>query len=314
MQTDPPAVSVAPARFVLPELRSAGLASIVAPFALVFLGGIAVTILQSVGLVGPGGGPGDGPSLEAYRRVFSSPGWAESLGFSLSVALSSAAISTLLGAVGGYAVWRLPPRLKRAAGVYKVPLVLPHITIAFVFLVLFSQTGFFSSLLHRIGLIADYTEFPDLIYRRNGIVLTLAYIFKETPFVILLILSALRSFDRRLVTTGKLLGGSEARIFRKIVVPFIAPAMQAIFAILLVYGFGAFDIPYILGRTRPAMMGVHIYDLYFSYGFSARNEASAMLVLMLIVALVLLGILSILFVSTRKPLRRNTAENPEEEG
>lgn len=276
----------------LGEGRFIDLMPLLVPFTIVFLGGIIVTGLQSLELVGPG----EGPSLDAYRRVVSSSGWADSLRFSFLTAFSSAAVSTLLGAVGGYAVWRLPPRLKRVGSVYKVPLVLPHITVAFIFLVLLSQTGFFSALLNRIGLISDYTEFPDIIYRRNGIVLSLAYIFKETPFVMLLILSVLRSFDRKLVTTGRLLGGGETRIFLKIVLPYLVPAMQAVFAILLVYGFGAFDIPYILGKTRPAMMGVHIYDLYFSYGLSARPEASAALILMLFLAVAVLGIL---FLATR---------------
>jgi putative spermidine/putrescine transport system permease protein len=136
--------------------------------------------------------------------------------------------------------------------------------------------------LGKIGLIDEYTQFPDFIYSWNGAAVVFAYVYKEIPFVMLMVLSVLKNFDRNQIITAKMLGGKEVRIFVKVVLPFLLPIIHTLFVILFVYSFGAFDIPFILGKSSPSMMSVKIFRLYFMRDISARPESLAALAFVLI--------------------------------
>lgn len=58
--------------------------------------------------------------------------------------------------------------------VYKIPLILPHIAVAFVVLVVWSQSGILASVAHWLGLIRSMNEFPNLLYSGWGIGMILA--------------------------------------------------------------------------------------------------------------------------------------------
>ncbi len=64
------------------------------------------------------------------------PSFFASFFFSLGVAAASALFSVAAGTFLAYRVWQLPRQLATAALVYKIPLILPHISVAFVILVL----------------------------------------------------------------------------------------------------------------------------------------------------------------------------------
>lgn len=250
------------------------------PFTLFFLIGITVTFLQSLGFLLPG--VDTVLPFGAYRELFTSSWFFPSFAFSLKVAFASSLTAVAAGTLLGYTVWRLPAGTRRAASGYAVPLVLPHIAVAFLVLLLWSQTGIISSFLGKIGLIDEYTQFPDFIYRWNGAAIVFAYVYKEIPFVMLMVLSVLENFDRNQIITAKMLGGKEVRIFVKVVLPFLLPIIHTLFVILFVYSFGAFDIPFILGKSSPSMMSVKIFRLYFMRDISARPESLAALAFVLI--------------------------------
>ena len=55
---------------------------------------------------------------------------------------------------------------------------------------------------------------------------------------------------------------------------------------MFLYSFGAFDIPYILGESRPGMLSIHVYNIYFKHDLARRPEAMAILTLMFAFAVV----------------------------
>jgi putative spermidine/putrescine transport system permease protein len=68
--------------------------------------------------------------------------------------------------------------------------------------------------------------------------------------------------------------------FSRLFLPRLTPALHTAFIILFLYSFGAFDIPYILSESRPGMLSIHVYNLYFKHDLSRRPEAMAILVIM----------------------------------
>ena len=249
------------------------------PFTLLFLGGSLFALLQSLGLFNPL--KPDGGLLAPYQKLLSNPWFYRSLFFSLYVSFSSAALSVLIGTLLATIIWRLPGKTQKFAIVYKIPLILPHIAVAFIVLVLFSRTGLFSALLYRLGVISGQEEFPSILFGGNGLGIIIAYIFKEVPFVVLMVSGILKKFDIRHIHTARMLGASRLTTFFRIILPFLLPVINTTFIILFLYSFGAFDIPFILGESRPEMLSIFVYNLYFQRDLVNRPYAMAVLVFML---------------------------------
>lgn len=259
-------------------LTSRSLLPLLAPFAGIFAAGLCLTALQSLGLFLPTAS--GGPTLEHYGTVLGSAAMRRSLAFTLYVSLVSALGSVSLGTTLGYMVWKLPARLRQAAVVYKVGLILPHVAAAFLVLLCFGQTGLVASLAHTLGLAPTPQDFPQFLYAGDGLGMILAYMFKGTPFAMLMVLAVLFGFDTRLLQTAAMLGSGPLETFRRVTLPRLLPAMHSAFIILFLYAFGAFDIPFLLGESRPGMLSMRVYDIYFQKDLADRPQAMAILALM----------------------------------
>jgi len=249
------------------------------PFLLLFAGGSIFALLQSFGILSPV--PYRGCIFDAYAKLLSNRWFYRSFGFSLNVSLVSAFLSVAAGTGLAYMIWRQPLSAQRYAIIYKIPLILPHIAVAFIVLVLFSKSGMISAVLYQIGIINEQADFPSILYGGNGLGIIIAYIFKEVPFVILMVSGILKRFDVRHICTARMLGASRSTVFFRIIIPFLHPVINTTFIILFLYSFGAFDIPFILSESRPEMLAVYVYNLYFKRDLVNRPYAMAVLVIML---------------------------------
>jgi putative spermidine/putrescine transport system permease protein len=254
------------------------LSPLLLPYLVLFCGGLFLTLCQSVGILTPL--PHGGGTLDAYQGLAESHSFFASFFFSLWVAMASALFATGIGTVLAYRVWQLPGQLATVALIYKIPLILPHIAVAFVVLLFWSQSGIIASIAHALGLIQSMNQFPNILYSGWGIGMILAYTLKGTPFAMLLILALLLRFDVRQIQTAAMLGASGLRIFFSVVLPRLTPAIHTAYIILFLYSFGAFDIPYMLSESKPGMLSIHVYNLYFKHDLSRRPEAMAILVMM----------------------------------
>lgn len=264
--------------------------------------GLVHAVLQSLALAGP-------PALNshhremgiwyAYRALFMRPELLASLGHTLYVALVSATVSVMLGAVGAYLLWRAPAWVRRAGAVYRLPIILPHVVVAFLIMLLWSQTGIIASLTYHLGLTSGSDEFPRLLYSSNGLGIILAYVYKEFPFVMLLSMGVLDRVPQRMITTAYMLGAGPVRTFFTVVLPLMAPMLNQIFIILFLYTLGGFDIPWLLGGSNPQMVPMTVYSLYFQGSLSDRSIAMA--------ALSVIAALSVVFVVVYSRIARRLA-------
>ncbi|MEG6505633.1 ABC transporter permease [Nitratidesulfovibrio sp. 1201_IL3209] len=256
-----------------------------------FLAGVALTAAQSLGWLLPvaytpepaaqGLLAPDAWDAWAGWRQLAQPHMAGSLLLGVRVAGVSALLAVAGGALLAFGVWRLPARMQLAALVFRVPLVLPHIVVAFLAIVFWSRSGLVSAALHRAGITGGQAEFPALLWGGDGMGMIMAYTYKELPFVMLLAVASLRRLDPRLIETARMLGAGRWAVLRDVVAPHLAPVLHASFLILFLYAFGAVEIPLLLGESTPAMPGVAAYDLYFLRSLEDRPAAAALLTLLL---------------------------------
>lgn len=253
--------------------------------------GVVNALLQSFGAVGP---PALDPDLQsrgvlwAYRELFGRPDLVGSLRHSFAVAGLSALGSVVIGAVAGYLVWRAPQTV--LTGAYRLPIILPHIVVAWITVLLWARTGLVASIALQLGIDVGAEGFPQLLFAPNGVGMILAYLYKQVPFVMLMVLAVLDRVPAEYATTARMLGARSVRIFGRVILPILAPILNQAFIILFLYDLGGFDVPWLLGAGNPQMISVTVYRLYFQGTLADRAVAMALLTLLALFAIAFVGV------------------------
>jgi len=245
---------------------------------------VSVTSLASVTSLTSGAGASEAGAFGAgaYEAALAQPGLLRNVVFSLYVAGVSTLISVVLGTGLAYLIRRLPAVYRRRAVGFLVPLILPHIAVGFLVLLWFSQTGILAAGFARLGVGG---AFHSPLFRGDGVGIILGYVYKSTPFVLLLIFPILRRIPDGYIQTARMLGAGELRCFRQVVLPRLLPGIFSVSIIIFVYSFGAYDLPFILGESRPRMISLYLYRLYFSRPIAERPVAAALLILLFLAGL-----------------------------
>ncbi|MGL1890373.1 MAG: ABC transporter permease subunit [Spirochaetaceae bacterium] len=253
---------------------------ILIPFILFFLFAVVFAFLQSVGYLTPTKTIYTG--FDSYRQLFQDRWFISSFLYSIKIAFLSAFLSISIGSSIAYNLWDTASINKKWVILYKIPLILPHIIAAFFVQIFFSNSGLISTLLFKLNIITSSAEFPNIISGEHGLGIIFAYIYKEVPFVILLQLAIYSKIDNNLIIAAKNLGGNKFDIFSKILIPILKPVINSTFIILFLFSLGSFEIPFLLGASRPEMIPIYIYKLYFEMGLDLRPVAMASLIILFI--------------------------------
>jgi putative spermidine/putrescine transport system permease protein len=151
-----------------------------------FFGGLIVGVMRSfnympvIGLTEP--------NFSAYAAVLRDPGFVRSFLLTFHIAFTSTLISAVI-AIGAALLLR---RSFLGRGVinflFQLNLTVPHLVGAIGILYLFSQSGSFARLGYHAGMIAKPAEFPALVFDRYAIGIILQYVWKEAPFIGVIVL------------------------------------------------------------------------------------------------------------------------------
>jgi putative spermidine/putrescine transport system permease protein len=265
-----------------------GLAGLLAPslavMLLLFGGGLILGALQALGHL-PGAGMTELTTAH-FTRVLFDPDFLTSLGLTFHIALTSTVIAAIVSVALALAFTRWAVRSRLVHFVLQVPLTVPHLVVAVAMLFLLAPAGLVARLAAGAGLIASPGEFPLLVNDRWAIGILLVYVWKEIPFITLMLLSVLQNAGGELIEVGRTLKAGPWQRLRYILLPVIAPSLAAACLIVFAFTFGAFEVPYLLGRTHPMSLPVWAYKSYTDVDLAARPEGIA---IGLIIALVVMG-------------------------
>ncbi|PRO66669.1 ABC transporter permease [Alkalicoccus urumqiensis] len=216
--------------------------------------------------------------LVHYETLFASRSFWAAAGVSVYVALVSSIVSLVIGLV----ITRTFVRVF-AVDTWKLaawfPMLIPHFVAAYLVLLFFAPAGWAASVLG--------TMLPPFVQSSayTGVILT--YIWKEVPFVILMLLPVYQELDWRMAEVSRSLGAGRFQTFRHAEWPHAGPVAVETALIMFIFILGAFEIPGLLGVTYPAMLPVLAFDWFYQSGWSERPLAQAMMVLVTAVSLVL---------------------------
>jgi putative spermidine/putrescine transport system permease protein len=257
-----------------------------------FLGSLWYGLLQSLGW-NPRIGATD-LSLNAYAEVIAGQRYAtqfwQGLLLSLWTTITSTAISAVL-AVGMALVLRESFVGKRlGVFLFQFNLPIPHIVAAIGVLFLLSQSGLISRGLAQIGFVGTPSDFPVLVRDRWGLGIILAYVWKETPFIGVIVLAVLQSLGGSYGDVARNLGANSWQRFCYVTLPLIRPALLSSSVIVFAFTFGAYEIPAVLGVQFPSALPVIAVDIFNSADLRDRDEAMALSMIIAAIIMVLVGI------------------------
>ncbi len=193
------------------------------------------------------------------------------------------------------------PWKKIAISAIILPMMIVPVDAANAFFMLFRDVGPVNQLV-RI-LVGHPVRFAWLSDSNLAIVpILLVEIWQWTPLMFLMLLTGLMALPQNQLRAAVALGASRWQLFRRIILPLIAPVVVLSLVIRSVEIFKIFDPVYILTRGGPGTstetLSMWMYDNGFVYFRIAYVAAAGFLVLLVVLAYVLLIL---------RPLSRRTA-------
>ena len=169
--------------------------------------------------------------------------------FTVEQAIASTLLTLAFGLPGAYIFAKydfLGKRLTRA--ILTVPFVMPGIMVALGYILLFGRDGIITGLFgHDLG----------ILYSWKGILL--AHAFYNFPIVIRMVSSLWQRVNPHYEEAAMALGARGWRLFWRVTLPMISPAIFASAMLTFVFCFLSFSIPLIIGGYQYATIEVDIF-------------------------------------------------------
>ncbi|MDR0839868.1 MAG: ABC transporter permease subunit [Christensenellaceae bacterium] len=260
---------------------------------------LADSVLQSLGYFPAAGLTSF--TFAYYKEVLGSLALRDSLLYSLYLSLVSALLSVALG-VALSALLHASARAE--ALVYRLPIAMPHIVVAFLVIALLSQTGLLARLAYALGLIGEPGAFPLLTQDKAGAGVIAAYVFKQAPYVMSVVVLLMRRVSSTCGEAARVLGASPRKAFFYVTLPLCMPAVSTAFIIVFAYSFGAYELPFLLGATLPRAFPVQAYTEFLSPSLLHRPYAMVYNALMLLFGVIFIALYLVAF---KRLMRYNKA-------
>jgi len=231
---------------------------------------------------------GDGTG--EFYGLLADPDWWRAVWNTLRFTFFSVLFETMFGMVIALVLnTQFPGRALVRAAVL-IPWAIPTIVSAKMWAwMMHDQFGILNDILMKLHIIAEpvaWTADPDTAL----LAVLIVDIWKTTPFMALLILAGLQMVPKDMYEAAKLDGIHPVRVFRKVTLPLIMPAVLVAIVFRALDALRVFDIVYVLTPNNPntATMSVFARENLFDFDQFAYGSAASTL-LFLIIALLTIG-------------------------
>jgi len=207
-----------------------------------------------------------GFTLDWYAKLFADTDLLAAFGNSLTIALLSTLISTVLGTLTALLLWRFRfPGKPLFEGALALPIVVPEICLGVAFLVFFNTVLRWPS---------------ELPWPLNLGAITIAHVSFSFSFVALVVRARLASFDRNLEDAARDLGAGEWAIVRDIVLPHLRPGLIAGALLAFTLSLDDFVITFFTSGPDTVTFPVKVYAMVRFSVTPEVNAASTLLIVL----------------------------------
>ena len=229
--------------------------------AVLFLFPLAASLISAFTVEGDGA---DGGTAGLANFITAYELYATDIAFTVVIVSVSAILIGLLAvSIGGYlTLGEAGIAVAALRWLYRWPLFIPFIVAAQCMRTFLAKNGLMNNALVSAGVLEPLAAQSFLDWR--GIIIT--FVWKQTPFVALLVAGAMASIDRATIEAARNLGASRLRTLIEIVVP----QVQSILVVGLVLSFvtmmSVLSVPMMISGNTPTMMTVDMAFRINAYG------------------------------------------------
>ena len=241
-------------------------------------------------------------TLRYYTEVFRNPDFVSSVWVSLKIAFWSAVFACIVGVALTMALIKCRKAQGSTLYAIRLPILVPHAVVALFVVQILGQTGLIARLGYELGLLNDYTQFPQLLYTPSYLGTILAYLWKEIPFVAYFVLAFMSSISNTLGEAAENLGASPLRGFFEVILPLSLNVIAKAFLIIFIFAFGGYELPLLLGATLPKALSVTTYLAYMSPDLLQRPLAMAMNGTMLLLSAAMSGLYALAIIGLNRKI------------
>lgn len=210
------------------------------------------------------GGEWTGFTLKWYERLTRERGLWQAFRNSLIVALSATFASAILGTTAALALYRYKTRLQKVHyGLVYVPLVIPDILTGMSLLLLFIAVNV------KLGLFTVFITHTTFCL----------------SYVTMVVLARLQNFDFSVIEAAQDLGANHWTVFRKILIPLLAPGIAAGAMLAFTLSIDDFVITFFVAGQGTTTLPIYIYSM-IKYGSTPVINALSVILLLLTFAVI----------------------------
>ena len=212
---------------------------------------------------------GGGFSLMHFDKAFEL--YSVDVQFTLFIVLTSTVLIALISiAIAGVLTLSGTPWLVAILrSLYRWPLFIPFIVAAQCMRTFLAKNGLMNNSLVAMGVLEPLQTTSLLDWR--GIIIT--FVWKQVPFVTLLLAGAMASLDRATIEAGRNLGASRLRVLVEIVLPQVAQTLLVGLVLSFVTMLSVLSVPLMVAGSQPTMLTVDMAFRINSYGDYATANA-----------------------------------------
>jgi len=257
------------------QSRWAALALVAPALLVVGLFFVVPLVLSAVGAFRTAGG---GFTLAHFAKALDLYG--NDLAFTVEiVALSPLLIALIAIAIAGYLTLGEHPRaVALLRWLYRWPLFIPFVVAGQIMRTFLAKNGMLNHVLIGTGLIEPISAQSMLDWR--GIVI--AFVWKQAPFVTLLLAGAMASLERQHIEAARNLGAPRLRVLVDIVLPQVRGTLLVGLVLSFVTMLSVLSVPLMINPNSPTMITVDV--AYRINTFADYAVANALCLLSLLLA------------------------------
>ncbi|MBS4538044.1 ABC transporter permease subunit [Clostridium sp. D2Q-11] len=212
-------------------------------------------------------------TLRYYKEVLIDKGFLSSFGFSFYISIVSSVIAVVVGVILAYLLLINKHKKGIEEIIYRIPIIVPHTVASLLVFNILAQSGVLPRILNFLGIINEQSQFPALVFDKNGWGIIFSYIWKEIPFIAMVVYTVLKNINDKLRDVALNLGSDKKQVFFHILLPLMMPSIISSFIIVFAFSFGAFEAPYLLGPTSPKALPVKAFIEYNNPDLTNRPYA-----------------------------------------
>lgn len=261
--------------------------ALIAPLLLVllvfFLAPTVLMLPTSFGEMIPGKGMRPGYwTLENYTRIIFDDFYREVIWRTLGLGAGVTAACLVLGYPLAYLIVRGPVRWRVPLILLVVfPMLLNLVVRSFGWIALLSNRGLINNLLVDAGIIGSPLK---LMFNLTGLMIGLTHIY--LPFMVLMLVAAIRNVPRDVEAAAATLGSSRWHIFSAVTLPLSAPGILAGSILVFVLTISALVTPRMLGGPTYKVMATLIYDEYMQLLDWPSGSALSFVLMIMTIAMI----------------------------